>query len=114
MMVQICFEFTKFIDMRTISVKSVDLLEEELQLHVHHSFGMEQYTDYVFKPGGGEIYSATIVMADSDQVIHRVKEATKLFPGHEFILDDLDTVSNISTSYRFKEGEIVEKTFNIC
>jgi len=75
---------------------------------------MEQYTDYVFKPGGGEIYSATIVMFDSDHVINHVKEATKMFPGYEFILDDLDTETNISTSYRLKEGEILEKTFNIC
>lgn len=100
--------------MRTISVKSVDPLEEELQLNVHHTFGMEQYTDYVFKPGGGKIYSATIVMAESDHVINQVKEATRLFPDHEFILDDLDIQSNISTSYRFKEGELLEKTFNIC
>jgi len=53
-------------------------------------------------------------MFDSDHVINHVKEATKMFPGYEFILDDLDTETNISTSYRLKEGEILEKTFNIC
>jgi hypothetical protein len=99
--------------MRAITIKSVGLLEEEQQLNVHFSFGMEQYTDYVFKPGGGQIYSATIVMDESDQVISKVKEATKSFPGQEFLLDDLDTESNISTTYRFKEGEILEKKFNI-
>jgi len=100
--------------MRAISVKSVEVLEEELQLHVHHTFGMEQYTDYVFKPGGGKIYSATIVMESSDHVINQVKEATSSFPGREFILDDLDTNSNVSTTYRLKDGEILEKKFNIC
>ena len=100
--------------MIAISVKSVEVLEEELQLHVHHTFGMEQYTDYVFKPGGGDIYSATIVMDSSDHVISKVTEATSSFPGREFILEDLDTTSNVSTTYRLKEGEVLEKKFNIC
>lgn len=100
--------------MRAITIKSVEVLEEALQLEVHFSFGMEQYTDYVFKPRGGKIYSATIVMDSSDHVIAKVKEASKRFPGQEFILDDLDTESNTSTSYRFREGEILEKTLNIC
>ena len=65
--------------MRAISIKSVEVLEEELQLHVHHTFGMEQYTDYVFKPGGGKIYSATIVMHSSDQVLSQVTEASSSF-----------------------------------
>lgn len=99
--------------MRAISVKSVEVLEEELQLHVHHTFGMEQHSDYVFKPGGGKIYSATIVMYSSEQVIAQVTEASAQFPGREFVLVDLDTDTNASTSYRIKDGEIVEKTFSI-
>lgn len=99
--------------MRAISVKSVEVLDEELQLHVHHTFGMEQYTDYVFKTGGGKIYSATIVMESSDHVIHKVKEASTSFPEHEFVLVDLDTDSNASTTYRFGNGEILEKIFSI-
>ena len=100
--------------MRAISIKSVEILDEELQLHVHYTFGMEQYSDYVFKPGGGEIYSATIVMDSSDHVIDKVTRATSSFPGREFILDDLDTDSNVSTTYRLKDGEILEKKFNIA
>jgi len=99
--------------MRAISVKSVEVLEEELQLHVHHTFGMEQYTDYVFKTGGGKIYSATIVMGSSEPVINKVKEATTSFPDHEFVLVDLDTDSNASTTYRFRNGEVLEKKFSI-
>lgn len=99
--------------MRAISVKSVEVLEEELQLHVHHTFGMEQHSDYVFKPGGGKIYSATIVMYSSEQVIAQVTEASAQFPGREFVLVDLDTDTNASTSYRIKDGEIVEKKFSI-
>ena len=52
-------------------------------------------------------------MESSDRVISQVKEATNSFPGHEFILVDLDTDSNASTTYRFKEGEILEKNFSI-
>jgi hypothetical protein len=100
--------------MRAISIKSVAVLEEELQLKVHHLFGMEQYTDYVFKPGGGKIYSATIVMEMSDHVISKVTEATSLFPDLEFVLDDLEMDSNTSTSYRLQNGKVVEKKFNIC
>lgn len=99
--------------MRAISVKSVEVLEEELQLHVHHAFGMEQYSDYVFKPGGGKIYSATIVMVSSEAVISQVTEASAQFPDREFILVDLDTESNLSTTYWFKDGKILEKKFNI-
>ena len=99
--------------MRAITVESADPLEEEMQLDVHYTFGMEQYTDYVFKPGGGSIYSATIVMDTSDQVIDRVKEATRRFPEHEFIIDDLDMDTNVVTSYRFRDGEMVNKDFNI-
>jgi len=99
--------------MRAISIKSAEVLEEELQLHVHHSFGMEQYTDYVFKPGGGKIYSATIIMHSSDHVVSQVTAATAIFPGKEFILDDLDTDSNVSTTYRLKDGEILEKKISI-
>ncbi len=99
--------------MRAITIKSVEILQEEVQLEVHYKFGMEQYTDYVFKPGGGKMYSATIVMDSSEHVINKVTEASSFFPGHTFILDDLDMESNISTSYRLKEGEILEKKFNI-
>jgi hypothetical protein len=99
--------------MRAISVKSAEVLEEELQLHVHHTFGMEQHSDYVFKPRGGKIYSATIVMDSSDDVISQVTEASAQFPGREFILVDLDTDSNVSTTYRIKDGGILDKNINI-
>jgi hypothetical protein len=74
---------------------------------------MEQHSDYVFKPGGGKIYSATIVMHSSDHVITQVTEASAQFPGKEFILVDLDTNTNVSTTYRLKDGEVLEKKFNI-
>lgn len=99
--------------MRAISVKSVEVLEEDLQLHVHHTFGMEQHSDYVFKPGGGKNYSATIVMYSSEKVIAQVTEASAQFPGREFILVDLDTDTNASISYRIRDGEILEKKFSI-
>ena len=99
--------------MRAISVKSVEVLDEELQLHVHHTFGMEQHSDYVFKPGGGSIYSATIVMYSSYQVIKQVTEASAQFPGREFVLVDLDTESNVSATYRIKDGEILAKEIHM-
>ena len=52
-------------------------------------------------------------MHSSDHVVSRVTEATASFPGREFVLDDLDTDSNVSTTYRLKDGEILEKKFSI-
>ena len=99
--------------MRAITIKSVEVLDEAQQIEVHFSFGMEQHTDYVFKPRDEEVYSATIAIEQSKPVIEKVMEATGSFPDQEFVLDDLDTDSNVSTTYRFKNGELLEKNFNI-
>lgn len=99
--------------MRAITIKSVEVLDEAQQIEVHYSFGMEHHTDYVFKPGGEEVYCATIAIEDSRQVIEGVKAGSSSFPNYEFMLDDLDTDTNIATTYRFKNGEILEKNFNI-
>jgi hypothetical protein len=99
--------------MRAITIKSIEVLDEAQQIEVHFSFGMEQHTDYVFKPKDEEVYSATIAIADSKPVIERIKGASGSFPDHEFELDDLDTDSNVATTYRFKNGELLEKKFNI-
>ena len=99
--------------MRAITIKSVEVLDEAQQIEVHFSFGMEQHTDYVFKPRGEEVYAATIAIWESKNVIEKVKEATGSFPDQEFVLDDLDMDSNVATNYRFKNGELLEKKFNI-
>jgi hypothetical protein len=91
---------------KVLTVKSVDVLDEEMQNEVHYSFGMEHYTDYVFKPRGAQRYSATIVLQDSKQVIENIRSASALFPGHEFVVDDLDMAQNCIDRYRLKEGEI--------
>jgi len=52
-------------------------------------------------------------MYSSDKVIAQVTEASAQFPGREFILVDLDTDTNASTSYRIRDGEILEKKFSI-
>jgi hypothetical protein len=99
--------------MRAITIKSVEVLDEALQIEVHYSFGMEHHTDYVFKPGGEKVYCATIAIEDSQQVIEGVKAGSSSFPDYEFVLDDLDTDTNVATTYRFKNGELLEKNFNI-
>jgi hypothetical protein len=52
-------------------------------------------------------------MDSSDRVIDQVTRATNLFPGKEFILEDLDMDTNVTTTYRLKNGEVLEKKFNI-
>jgi hypothetical protein len=99
--------------MRAITIKSVEVLDEATQIEVHYSFGMEHHTDYVFLPKGEDVYSATIAISDSKPVIEKVREGSKSFPAYEFVLDDLDMDTNVATFYRFKNGEVVEKKFNI-
>jgi hypothetical protein len=99
--------------MRAITIKSVEVLDEAQQIEVHYSFGMEHHTDYVFKPGSEEVYSATIAIEDAKRVIESVTRGSSSFPDHEFVIEDLDVDTNVATTYRFKNGELLEKKFNI-
>ena len=78
--------------MRAITIKSVEVLDEAQQIEVHYSFGMEHHTDYVFKPGGEEVYSATIAIEDGKRVIESVTRGSNSFPTYEFVLEDLDVL----------------------
>ena len=95
--------------MKAITIKSVDMLDEAMQTEIHHTFGMEHYTDYVFKPRGDQKYSATIVMDDSAEVIRNVESRSISFPDHEFIIDDLDMDSNTVIKHRIKNGIVLER-----
>lgn len=99
--------------MRAITIKSIEALNEAQQIEVHYAFGMEHHTDYVFKPGEEEVYSATIAIGESKQVVESVKKGSLSFPDYEFVLEDLDVESNIATTYRFRNGELLDKKFNI-
>jgi hypothetical protein len=96
--------------MKAITVKSIEVLDEALQTEVHHTFGMEHYTDYVFKPRGDRKYEATLVMEDSSELIHKVTEGSKAFPEHEFLIVVLDTDSNVVKKYYIKAGEYLKIT----
>ena len=95
--------------MKVLTIKSVDVLDETMQTEVHHTFGMEHYTDYVFKSRGDRKYSATIVLEKSDQVIKNIESRSISFPEHEFMIDDLDMEQNSIERYRVKNGSIIEK-----
>lgn len=95
--------------MKVLTIKSVEVLDETMQTEVHHTFGMEHYTDYVFKPRGDQKYSATIVLEKSDQVIKNIESRSVSFPDHEFMIDDLDMEQNSIERYRVKNGTIIEK-----
>lgn len=95
--------------MKVLTIKSVEILEETMQTDVHHTFGMEHYTDYVFKPRGDQKYSATIVLEDSAKVISNVESLSTSFPDNEFLIDDLDMDQNSVERYRVKNGTIIEK-----
>ncbi len=98
-----------FIFMKAITLKSAEILDESMQNEIHHTFGMEHYTEYVFKPRGDQKYAATIVMEDSKIVIQNVESRSTTFPDHEFIIKELDMDSNTENTYRIKNGKIFEK-----
>ena len=95
--------------MKVLTVKSVQALDEEQQLELHHSLGMEHYTDYVFKPRGDQKYSATIVLEDSGPVMEKIREKSSVFPDQEIVIDDLDMEQNTIQRIRLKNGTILEQ-----
>ena len=95
--------------MKVLTIKSVEVLEEALQIEAHHTLGMEHYTDYVFKPSSGQKYSATIVLEESSQVIRNIEAKSIAFPDYEFLIDDLNMEQNTVERYRVKNGAIIEK-----
>lgn len=95
--------------MKVLTIKSNEILDGELHTEVHHTFGMEHYTDYVFKPRGDQKYSATIVIEDSSEVIKNIVSGSISFSDQEFLVDDLDMEKNSIVRYRVKNGNILEK-----
>lgn len=96
--------------MKAITIKSNEVLDEALQTEIHHTFGMEHYTDYVFKPKGDQKYAATLVLKDSSELIKNVEEGSKAFPEHEFVIVVLDTDSSEVKKYFIKAGEYLKLT----
>ena len=92
--------------MKVLTIKSAGVLDDAQQNDVHYTFGMEHYTDYVFKPRGDRKYSATIVMEDTSEVIHKVITNSKCYPGQEFLIDDLDMDGNTVERYKVKNGNV--------
>ncbi len=95
--------------MKVLTIKSVSVLDEKLQMEVHYAFGMEHHTDYVFKARGAQKYSATIVLPDTTRVVGNIIARSVTFPDLEFIVDDLDMEGNNIDRMRIKNGEIVKR-----
>jgi hypothetical protein len=95
--------------MKVLTIKSSTILDLDKQTEVHHAFGMEHHTDYVFKAREDEKYSATIVLEDSGPVIDGIIEATMGFPDFAFVIDDLDMEKNHIERYHVKEGFVKEQ-----
>lgn len=95
--------------MRVLTVKSNEVMEEKLQTEVHYALGMEHYTDYVFKPRGDQVYSATIVLEDSSEVLDKIVMSSVSFPDMVFMIDDLNMEENSIERYLVRNGEILEK-----
>ena len=95
--------------MKVLTIKSDEILEGARQTEVHHTLGMEHYTDYVFKPRGDRAYSATIVLEDSSEVLGKIVLSSVSFPDMVFLIEDLDMEENSIERYRVRNGKILEK-----
>jgi hypothetical protein len=95
--------------MKVLTIKSAAILDEDMQTEVHYTFGMEHYTDYVFKPRGGGKYTATIVLEKTEQVIGNIIEASRSFPDQGFVIDDLDMENNSIERYHVMDGMVRER-----
>ena len=95
--------------MKVLTIKSAEALDEDMQTEVHHVFGMEHHTDYVFKPRGDQKYSATIVLDNTEPVIKQVISASSAFPDLAFVIDDLDMEANSIERYHVKDGFVKEQ-----
>jgi hypothetical protein len=95
--------------MKVLTIKSIGNLDTELQTEVHHTFGMEHYTDYVLKPRGHQKYSATIVIDNTEPVVEKVILESKKFPELAFVIDDLDLEKNSVERYHVKDGLVKEQ-----
>lgn len=96
--------------MKVITIKSNEVLDEHMRTEIHFAFGMEHYTDYVFKPKGEKKYSATLVMKDSSELIRNVEEGSKTFPDYEFVVVVLDTDSNEVKKHFIRDGALLKVT----
>ena len=94
--------------MKAVTVKSAEVMDETLQLEVHYAFGMEHYTDYVFRPRDGMKYSVTVVMDDSTEIMKNVVTRCASFPDREFVMEVLEIGENALSHYVIKNGSIVE------
>jgi len=95
--------------MKALTVKSKEVLDGNLQNEVHFILGMEQYTDYVFKPREDRKYSATIVLEESSEVIKNIVSKSVSLPDMEFLIDDLNMEDNSIVQLRVKNGKILER-----
>jgi hypothetical protein len=95
---------------KAVTVKSEELLDEALQLEIHYAFGMEHYTDYVFKPRDGKKYSVTLVMDESKEVMDRVVARSVSYPDQVFILEVLEIEQNTLSRFAIQNGKVVEQT----
>lgn len=95
--------------MKVLTIKSSSPLDADKQTEVHHAFGMEHHTDYVFKPRDDQKYSATIVLEDSGPVVDMIIETTEKFPDIGFVIDDLNMEENHIERYHAKDGVVKEQ-----
>lgn len=95
--------------MNVLTVKSSSILDPDKQTEIHHVFGMEHHTEYVFKPREDQKYSATIVLEETGPVVDMVIKATINFPDIGFVIDDLNMEKNQIERYHVREGVVKEQ-----
>jgi len=91
--------------MHILTIRTVEELSKDMQLEIHYAFGMEHHSDYIFQDKKSSIYSATINLQSTSQVIAEIIRNSVKFPGITFMVDDLNIDSNKIIKYKICKGE---------
>lgn len=95
--------------MKVLTVKTLETMNDDLQLDIHYTLKMEHFTDYVFQDKKSAQYTATISMDDTKDAADAIIKNTTKLPEYNFILDILDMNNENIERLIVNKGVIIEK-----
>ena len=95
--------------MNVLTVKTLELVSQDIQRDIHFTLRMEHHTDYVFKDEEASQYSATISMADTTTVISKIIECSSDIGEFTIVLEDLNLEASKIDRYTIQGGKMIDK-----
>lgn len=93
--------------MQILTVRSVEKVSNDRKLEIHYAFGMEHHSDYIFKDEESSVYSVTVNLESTSQVIDQIIKNSERFPDVTFVVDDLNIETNEIKKLKISNGEFV-------